>query len=441
MKWILATAGLLVLGLILNLSLLIYAMYVLLGVLLLSRFFTRTWTDQMEAQRFCDGEVVEIGAGVESKVAVRNTGNLSIPWVILEDSLSRDALTQMPPRLKTEGARLALARLPAGETKVLSQRLKFLMRGYYQIGPLLAETGDVFGLHRRFRILTEPHYVLALPKVLPLKGYSLASRRPVGEIRLTHRLFEDPTRSSSIRPYQQGDPLNRIHWRATARAGELQTRTYESSCVSGATFLLDFHTGSFSGASAVNSAELAVVTVASLANAVYLTGGQIGFVSNGRDAADRIREEDWRAEFLTRDDARRRASETPANTRLRPVVVETGKGEDQFTSILAALGRLEQSDGLDFSAMVTEATSRISRDATVVAVLGGVTPGIAVALGDLARRGLLVTAVVVSFGMEAVPDWAKPPSWAEMLLAQGIDFRVVNSEESITDLCAEAIVR
>jgi uncharacterized protein (DUF58 family) len=441
MKWILATAGLLVLGLILNLSLLIYAMYVLLGVLLLNRFFTRTWTEQLEAWRFCDGEVVEIGASVECKVAMRNTGLLSIPWVILEDSLPRDALTQMPARIKVEGARLALARLPAGETKVLSQRIKFLMRGYYQIGPLLAETGDVFGLHRRFRILTEPHYVLAPPKVLPLKGYSLASRRPLGELRLTHRLFEDPTRLSSIRPYQQGDPLNRIHWRATARAGELQTRTYESTCVSGATFLMDFHTGSFSGTSAVNSAELAVITVASLANAVFLTGGQIGFISNGRDAADRIREEGWRAEFLTRDDARRRASETPANTRLRPVMVETGKGEDQFTRILATLGRLEHGDGLDFSAMVTEAAAKISRDATVVAVLGSVTPGIAVALGDLARRGLLVTAVVVSFGMEAVPDWAKPPPWAEMLLTQGIDFRVVNSEESITDLCAAAIVR
>jgi hypothetical protein len=62
-------------------------------------------------------------------------------------------------------------------------------------------------------------------------------------------------------------------------------------------------------------------------------------------------------------------------------------------------------------------------------------------LGNLARRGFLVTAVVVSFGMEAVPDWARPPEWAEMLLAQGIDFRVVNSEESILNLCAEAIVR
>src|SRR5208282_649709 len=310
-----ATLGLLVLGLILKLSLLIYAMYVLLGVLLLSRFFTRVWTEQMVARRFCDGEVLEIGASVECKVAVQNTGPLSIPWVILEDSLPRDALAQMPARIKAEGGRLALARLPAGGTKVLSFHVKFLMRGYYQIDPLLVETGDVFGLHRRFRILTEPHYMLVPPKVLPLKGYSLASRRPIGEIRLTHRLFEDPTRMSSIRPYQQGDPLNRIHWRATARAGQLQTRTYESSCVAGATFLLDFHAGSFTGAASVGSAELAVVTVASLANAVFLMGQQVGFISNGRDAADRIREEGWRAEFLTRNDAQCRVSQTAANTR------------------------------------------------------------------------------------------------------------------------------
>jgi len=74
------------------------------------------------------------------------------------------------------------------------------MRGYYQLGPLLLETGDVFGLHRRFRVATEPHFALVLPKVLPLQGYNLASRRPIGEIRVVHRLFEDPTRLASIRP-------------------------------------------------------------------------------------------------------------------------------------------------------------------------------------------------------------------------------------------------
>jgi hypothetical protein len=125
---------------------------------------------------------------------------------------------------------------------------------------------------------------------------------------------------------------------------------------------------------AAGSAELAAVTVASLANAVCLMGQQMGFVSNGRDAADRIREEGWRADFLTRNDARARAAEPQENTRLRPVLLKAAKGEDQLGEILAALARLEHTDGLDFAAMIREAAQDISRDTTVVAVLGMVTP-------------------------------------------------------------------
>jgi len=279
------------------------------------------------------------------------------------------------------------------------------------------------------------------PRIVALEGYNLSSRRPIGEIRLAHRLFEDPTRLAGVRPYQHGDPLNRIHWRATARAGQLQSRQYESSCVAGATFVLDFHARTFTGPGAAVSAELAAVTVASLAHAVCLMGQQMGFVSNGRDAADRIREEGWRADFLTRNDARVRAAEPQENTRLRPVLLKAAKGEDQLGKILAALARLEHTDGLDFAAMIREAAQHISRDTTVVAVLGAVTPEIAIALGDVARRGWLVTAIVVSMEMEAVPDWARPPDWAGLLLAQGIDFRVVNSEEAVANLCAEAIIR
>jgi len=441
MKWIAGTIVLLALGLFFKLSLLIYAMYVLLGVLLLSRVFTRAWTSAIEAQRFSADEALEIGQTIEVKVAARNTGSLAIPWLLLEDSLPREALTQAPHRIKAEGARLAVARLNAGESKVFTYRVQFLMRGYYQLGPLLVETGDVFGLHRRFRVMTEPTFVQVPPRIVALEGYNLSSRRPIGEIRLAHRLFEDPTRVAGVRNYQQGDPLNRIHWRASARVGQLQSRAYESSCVAGATFVLDFHARSFTGPVAVPSAELAAVAVASLANAVCLMGQQIGFVSNGRDAADRIREEGWRADFLTRNDARLRATEPQKNTRLRPIVLEAAKGETQLGEILAVLARLEHSDGLDFADMVHEAASRISRDTTVVAVLGAVTPEIAVALGDLARRGLLVTAIVVSLEMEAVPDWARPPDWAAMLLAQRIDFRVINSEEAVGSLCAEAIIR
>ena len=441
MKWILGTLGLLVIGLVLKLGLLVYAMYVLLGVLLLSRFFTRTWTEKIVATRHCDGEMFEIGGSVEVTVEIENKGSLSIPWLLIEDSLPREALVQMPHRIQVEGGRLMLTRLARGEVETLNYTVTFLMRGYYQLGPVLLETGDVFGLHRRFRVAGEPHFALVLPKVLPLQGYNLASRRPQGEIRVVHRLFEDPTRLAGVRPYQQGDPLNRIHWRATARTGEIHSRLFETSRVAGATFLLDFHAQSFQGAGGTPSAELAIVTVASLANAVFLMGQQIGLVSNGRDAADRIRETGWRAEFTTRADAQQRASDPLANDRLRPVRVETRKGSEKMGQILEMLARLEHTDGLEFSEMLAVAISQIPRDATVVPVLRQVTSAIAIALGGLVRRGFLVTAVIVAFEKDAIPDWAQPPEWAGLLLAQGIDFRLVNSEESVMNLCAEAIVR
>ncbi|HEV2693474.1 MAG TPA: DUF58 domain-containing protein [Verrucomicrobiae bacterium] len=441
MKWILGTLALLVLGLVLKLSFLVYAMYVLLGILLLSRFFTRTWTENLEVARHADGEIFEIGNSINIVVQVQNRGSLTIPWLIIEDSLPLAAMTGRAQRIKIEGARLELVRLKPGETATLEYGIEFLTRGYYQLGPVLLETGDVFGLHRRFRVASEPHFALVLPKVLSLDGYNLASRRPQGEIRVVHRLFEDPTRLAGVRPYQMGDPLNRIHWRATARTQELHSRIYETSRVAGATFLLDFHTQSFQGPGGLSSAELAIVTVASLANAVYLMGQQVGFVSNGRDAADRIRAEGWRAEFLTRADAQNRAADPLENDRLRPVRVETRKGLEKMQQILETLARLEHTDGLEFPEMLATAISQIPRDATVVPVLRHVTPAVATALGEMVRRGFLVTAVVVAFDQDSVPDWAKPPEWAELLLAHGIDFRMVNSEESIMNLCAAAIVR
>src|SRR5271170_8517 len=103
MKWILGTLALLAIGLVLKLGLLVYAMYVLLGILLLSRFFTRTWTEQMVASRHCTGETFEIGENVEVNVDIENKGPLSIPWLIIEDSLPREALVQMPHRIKVDG--------------------------------------------------------------------------------------------------------------------------------------------------------------------------------------------------------------------------------------------------------------------------------------------------------------------------------------------------
>jgi len=62
--------------------------------------------------------VLEIGETAVIEVEVRNEGRMSVPWLILEDSLSRDALVQMPRHLKAEGPRLTLTRLAPGETAI-----------------------------------------------------------------------------------------------------------------------------------------------------------------------------------------------------------------------------------------------------------------------------------------------------------------------------------
>jgi uncharacterized protein (DUF58 family) len=441
MKWAAAIVLVLIVGLLFRLNLLVYAMYVLAGVLLLNRYFTRSWIEGLSAAREGGGKTLEQGQSLEFSVTVRNASRFTIPWLLMEDSLPRPAIAQVPPRIRAEGPRVKLTRLGPGGIESLTYRVSFLMRGYYQIGPAWLETGDVFGLHRRYRVTAEPQFVQVLPKVLALQGYNLASRRPIGTIRIAHRLFEDPTRLASIRPYQQGDPLNRIHWRATARTGALHSRVYENSRVAGATFLLDFHEQNYRGDNGPASAELAVIAVASIANAVHLMGEQIGMISNGRDAAERIRAQGWTDDFTSRGAVQRRVAELLKNFRWRPVTVPTGKGDDRFSQILQLLARLEHTDGLNFAELVKESVTQIRRDATVVPVLTSVTAEGAVALGELVRRGFAVTAVVVSAGGRETPDWARPPDWADLLLAQGVDFRFVNGEDSIVNLCAEGIVR
>lgn len=435
MKWLLGALVLLLLGALFQLGLLVYAMYVLLGVLLVSRFLAREWIEKLSATRDCGEGIVGIGEKMSIQVTVRNGGRLPVPWLLLEDSLPIEALTKSPPRLRASGARLMIAHLPARQEKILSYQLQFLRRGYYQIGPLLLESGDLFGLHRRYRVVTEPHFVLVPPKVVPLAGYDLASRRPLGEIRMSHRLFEDPTRIAGVRAFQTGDPMNRIHWRATARTGLLQSKTYEPSCIAGATLVLDFHERSFHGRGEVVRSELAVTTVASLAKALHELDQQFGFLTNGRDAADRIREEGWRHEFRSRAMAQGRVGMRARSDRLRPVVIETRRGAGQFQQLLETLARLEMTDGLPFAELVAETTNRMPRNATVVAVLGDVTDAAAVALSNLRRRGYAVTAVLVTFDEPQTPDWAERPDWASWLLAAGVDIRRVDSESAVATLC------
>jgi uncharacterized protein (DUF58 family) len=437
MKWLAAAAGLILLAWQFHLGLLVVASYAIAGLILLGRGLGQAWARQLSATRVCAAGTVEIGATFQVVVHLRNQGPFKPAWVLTEDGVPLASLSQTPPALKITGPWLAVMRLGRGETKTIQYTVQCLRRGYFQFGPLLVETGDLFGLHRTCRLLTEPHFVLVRPRALSLEGYDLESPRPLGEIRLVHRLFEDPTRISGVRAYQPGDPLSRVHWRATARTGELQCKTFESSAVAGATLLLDFHRDSYPPPGDYYASELAITLAATMARALSEMGQPFGLVSNGRDAAGRMRFQGWNLEFKSRQFARRGQHFEKENRRPAPVVVETRRGADQFDRILDALARLELTEELSLAELVRSAAARLPRSSTVAAIIRNPSPKTAATLGALRKRGYSILALVITIGEPEARDWAAPPEWASMLLREGVPFRAVADEAAVVSLCSQ----
>ena len=173
-------------------------MYALLGLMVTSRLLTETWISSLRAQRQTSQIIADIGDSVAVVLRVENAARIPVPWVLIEDLLPRRALVFDPPYLGVTGTRLKLALIRPRDHVSLLYQMTCNRRGYYQIGPLVLETGDLFGLHRRFRVATSPHFLMVLPRVIPLEGFDISSRRPIGEVRMAHRLYEDPTRIAGL---------------------------------------------------------------------------------------------------------------------------------------------------------------------------------------------------------------------------------------------------
>ncbi|MCA9188114.1 MAG: DUF58 domain-containing protein [Pirellulaceae bacterium] len=435
MSWYVAAVLILVVAVILQFGLLAYAMYALLAVLIVSRYLATQWVTQLRAERECSRATAEEGDQVAVVVTVTNTGWLPIVWVLIEDLLPRKALVFRPPYLEVDGRRAVLTMLRAGGTQFLRYQMRCHRRGYYQIGPLILETGDVFGLHRRYRVAAPPVFLTVYPRTVPLQGYQIASRRPIGEVRMTHRLYEDPTRQVGVRQYQPGDSLGRVHWPATARTGILHSKIYEPSTVAGATIVLDLHQDANPAHNEPYRSELAVTAAVSLANAVYEMGQQVGLVSNGRDAADRVRTEGWAYDWRSRDAARLSAEMQDESDRLTPVVVPTRRGEEQFLCIRDALARVELTDGLTLPQLLDECAGNMPRDATVLVIVQDVSDVVAISIDNLRRQGFSVSVVLNIYEPWEFSIAAGP------LIAAGIDVHHLRDEASIVAVAERFLLR
>lgn len=435
MRTVAGIALLLLVGLLLGASMLVYAAYVSLAVFWISRYLSRRWTEALRGTRTMSASEVEIGEVVQVQLKLDNRDSLPVLWVLFEDVLPRRALFGPPPALELEGSNLRICSVSSGSSRIVTYKLRTLRRGYFQVGPTLVETGDLLGLHRRFRRLTDADFILVLPRIVPLTGYDVASKRPVGEVNVTYRLLEDPTMIAGIRQYQHGDPLRSIHWRATARTGQLQCKQYQPTSVAGAMLVVDLHTRSNPRHYEPVRSDLAVTAAASVAHTLLQLQQQFGLISNGRDVADRVVEKSSTSEYRSLEEAQRSVAMLNKSDRLRPIVIPIGRGPEHFVHLHRTLARLERSDGMTLEELLFESQSRLPRDASVIVILQQVDDTAALALGMLRRQGYSVSAIVNNYDNEAFT------SAVGRLLAQQITVFHLLDEESIPQICKEMVLR
>ncbi len=121
----------------------------------------------------------------------------------------------------------------------------------------------------------------------------------------------------------------------------------------------------------------------------------VGLLSNGLDAAERVKREEGSQASRSRQEAREQARRREGEDRLRPVCVEPARGPTQLGQILDALARLELSEGMPLERMISEEAQGLSRDLSLVIIAPSLGPSLMQSVARLKFWGFLVTVVLV----------------------------------------------
>jgi uncharacterized protein (DUF58 family) len=176
--------------------------------------------------------------------------------------------------------RYVLDKIERGGVRELTYPLRSDLRGKFEIGPMQLRVADSFGLVELTRSLSGRTMFVVTPRVVPL-ARTVISRSWAGEgdgrARLTSTAGEDDV---IPRAYRDGDEFRRVHWRSTARYGELMVRREEQRWRNRATVFLDSRSVAHAGSGATSSFEMAVSAAASLGVHIAQEGLTGQFISD-----------------------------------------------------------------------------------------------------------------------------------------------------------------
>ncbi|MHB9145116.1 MAG: DUF58 domain-containing protein [Symbiobacteriia bacterium] len=356
--------------------------FIALGVNLVIASWGRFGLRRVVLRRRINPDHVFPGEPVTLSLAIENHKLLPIPWLHLEE--------QIPDAAKVAKGRVGAhylprrARLLAGfqvgwhERVTQHYQVSFGQRGAYQFGPGRLTSGDVFGFATSHQDYPDVATLIVYPPLVPLEQLGLPSALPLGGARSHQSMEMDPTSIVGVRAYDPRDDFRDVHWYATARLGELQTKVYEPTLDQSVAVFLNVATydPAWSGQQG-EWLETAVTTAAAVLNDCAQRRIPSGLYSNGHLLGEGL-------------------------VLRMPVSASAGF----LPAALEALARLVAPPSIAFEAVWAEEALRLPLGTTVVFITAVATGGFLRAVNEAALRHPVVALLVGEASLPPPPGVA-----------------------------------
>ena len=350
----------------------------LLTVIPIAWWWRRLSLCRVEYERRFDKRRAFPSETFEMTVCITNRKLLPLTWLEVSDEVPMAMpLVQgvlMPTHIPQVGTLDNALSLRWYERVSRHYELECTARGIYTLGPVHLKSGDVFTLFEARESRKNPDRLIVYPRLWPLEDLGLPSKEPFGERKAHRRLLEDPLRTIGVRNYYPKDDLRHIHWKATARRGDLQVRVFEPATMLNLVILLNVNTFEHNWQGVLPELFERTISVAgSLATWAVGQKYKVGLVANG---------------CMPLSD--------------QPIRVPAGRSPGQLAAILEALAAVTSFATSSIQELLRRESPRLPWGATLVVVTAIVTDGLAAAILHL--RGAGRRMVLVSLAEEPPPQ-------------------------------------
>ncbi|HWP63956.1 MAG TPA: DUF58 domain-containing protein [Candidatus Binatia bacterium] len=252
-----------------GLPFLYYLVYLALLVVGGSYLVTRFGLTDLEAGYGLSTLHGHVGDELRLTYTLRNTARLPKLWLEVHNPSSLPG--GIPGRAVS---------LPPRAERTWRVRMPLVRRGHYRVEPLVVRTGDPFGFFEASATVGQGVNVVVYPRIDPLPGWRLPATGLEGSRAFPERTLQATPLATTVRPWAPGDAMNRIHWKTTARHGEIQVKEFELEQTTDVWLFLDLDRAVQAGTGDDGTVELGVRVAASIAERALAENRAVGITVN-----------------------------------------------------------------------------------------------------------------------------------------------------------------